>query len=182
MGSMELMDATQLLPNTISNLAARTVSKYNLLSHIKPFFNTVITNVAGPQVPLYQAGSKLMRFFGTGICWDSVGLFHIIFSYNGSLTISATCCRDMMPDPAFYASCLKGSFNELKKAIDKAAIKQQSTPASIAEIKAVEINTKTPKNDHNTDNKQESIAEEKTKKEKKKKKKKKETKKPQHNT
>ena len=135
MGSMELMDATQLLPNTVSNLAARAISKYNLLSHINPLFNTVITNVAGPQIPLYQSGSKLMRFYGTGICWDSVGLFHIIFSYNGNLTISATCCRDMMPDPAFYARCLRESFNDLTKAIEKAAARQQDIPRSKPVIK-----------------------------------------------
>ncbi len=130
MGSMELMDATQLLPNTVSNLAARTISKYNLLSHLNPFFNTVITNVAGPQIPLYQSGSKLVRFYGTGLCWDSVGLFHIIFSYNGNLTISATCCRDMMPDPAFYSRCLRESFNDIVKAIEKAAVKQQEAAIS----------------------------------------------------
>ncbi|WP_330924163.1 wax ester/triacylglycerol synthase family O-acyltransferase [Candidatus Sororendozoicomonas aggregata] len=119
MGSMELMEVTQLLPNTVSNLAVRTISKYNLLSHINPIVNTVITNVAGPQIPLYQAGSKMVRFYGTGICMDSIGLFHIIFSYNGNLTISLTCCRDMMPDPGFYARCLKESFNDLLKAIEK---------------------------------------------------------------
>lgn len=135
MGSMELMDATQLLPNTLSNFAARAISKYNLLSHMNPLCNTVITNVAGPQIPLYQAGSKLMRFYGTGICWDSVGLFHIIFSYNGSLTISATCCRNMMPDPSFYARCLTESFNDLIKAIDKAVTRQQDVSKPISVIK-----------------------------------------------
>lgn len=133
MGTTELMDMTQLLPNTVSNLAARTISKYNLLSHIKPFFNTVITNVAGPQIPLYQAGSKLMRFYGTGICWDSVGLFHIVFSYNGNLTISATCCRDMMPDPAFYAQCLQRSFDSLLQAIESSAQMQQQARQSLPE-------------------------------------------------
>ncbi|MDD7804410.1 MAG: wax ester/triacylglycerol synthase family O-acyltransferase [Endozoicomonas sp. (ex Botrylloides leachii)] len=129
MGSMELMDATQLLPNTVTNLLARTITKYNLLSHINPLFNTVITNVPGPQIPLYQSGAKLMRFYGTGICWDSVGLFHIIFSYNGSLTISATCCRNMMPDPVFYAECLRESFNDLTKAVEKTIYKQNGIPA-----------------------------------------------------
>ncbi|PJE78070.1 putative diacylglycerol O-acyltransferase [invertebrate metagenome] len=126
MGSTELMDLSQLLPNTMTNLAMRTVKKYNLLSHLRPFFNTVIANVAGPQIPLYQAGSKLLRFYGTGFCWDSLGLFHIVFSYNGNLTISATCCRDMMPDPAFYARCLQQSFDDLFQAIENSAKNQEN--------------------------------------------------------
>ena len=47
---------------------------------------------------------------------DGLGLFHAIFSYNGALTISVTCCREQMPDPAFYAECLQEAFDELRQA------------------------------------------------------------------
>jgi hypothetical protein len=36
-----------------------------------------------------------------------------VFSYNGTITISFTSCREMLPDPAFYADCLQSSFDEL---------------------------------------------------------------------
>jgi hypothetical protein len=35
---------------------------------------------------------------------------------QGTITLSFTACRDMLPDPAFYAQCLQESFDELKKA------------------------------------------------------------------
>ena len=34
----------------------------------------------------------------------------------GELTITATSCRDLMPDPEFYAECLQSSFDDLKAA------------------------------------------------------------------
>jgi hypothetical protein len=44
---------------------------------------------------------------------DGLGLFHVIGSYCGQFVISATSCRVMMPDPAFYRQCLQDSFDEL---------------------------------------------------------------------
>jgi diacylglycerol O-acyltransferase len=35
---------------------------------------------------------------------------------KGTVTLSFTACRDMMPDPHFYAECLQESFDELKAA------------------------------------------------------------------
>ena len=47
----------------------------------------------------------------------NVGIFHIVYSSvqdkKGSISLSFTACRDMMPDPAFYAECLQESFDEL---------------------------------------------------------------------
>ena len=42
-----------------------------------------------------------------------MGLIHAIPSYRGEIVISVTACREMMPDPAFYADCLRESFDEL---------------------------------------------------------------------
>ena len=116
-GGSLMLDAAQLLPTTVTNIALRTALKYNLTSYLKPLFNTVITNVPGPQLPLYFAGAKMVNFYGTGISYDSMGLFHILFSYNGKISVSVTCCRSMMPDPAFYADCLRYSLREMQKAL-----------------------------------------------------------------
>ena len=81
---------------------------------MKPSFNCVITNVPGPQFPLYSTGDKMVTSFGTGPVLDGLGSFHAIGSYCGQFMISATSCRDMMPDPEFYEQCLVESFDELK--------------------------------------------------------------------
>ena len=82
-------------------------------------FNTVVTNVPGPQVPLYMAGARLVSAYGVGPVMDSMGLFHAVTSYCGSIAITVTACRKMMPDPAFYRECLQASFDELLEAASK---------------------------------------------------------------
>jgi hypothetical protein len=42
-----------------------------------------------------------------------VGLNHTCFSYHGTMWVSAVACRNMMPDPGFYADCIRASFAEL---------------------------------------------------------------------
>ena len=78
--------------------------------------NTVITNVPGPHDPLYLCGAKLVASAGFGPIMDSMGLFHAILSCGESLSIAISSCRNMLPDPGFYAECLQASFDELSKA------------------------------------------------------------------
>lgn len=114
---IQALESAALLPITVTNLIMRSLVKYRVASYVRPFFNTVITNVPGPQLPLYHAGAKLISLYGSGICYDTMGLFHMLLSYNGNITISVTCCQRMMPDPTFYADCLHDSFKEMQQAL-----------------------------------------------------------------
>jgi len=78
-------------------------------------FNTLITNVAGSQRPFYLAGAKMVSMMGIIPVFDHMGLTHTAFSYNETLSISFTACREMLPDPEFYASCIEESYEELKQ-------------------------------------------------------------------
>jgi WS/DGAT/MGAT family acyltransferase len=115
-GARNLTDLTQYMPGTLSGIAGRLVARTSLMSRLTPIANTVVTNVPGPQVPLYFTGARMVATFGLGLPLDGLGLFHAIFSYNGTITISITCCRDQLPDPGFYAECLQRSFDELLQA------------------------------------------------------------------
>ena len=95
----------------------RAATATGLLGATRPIFNTIVTNVPGAQVPLYMAGARLLRAYGVGPCLDSIGLFQVVTSYAGQIAISFQSCRDMMPDPGFYESCLDGSFAELLAAV-----------------------------------------------------------------
>ncbi|MCZ6829068.1 MAG: wax ester/triacylglycerol synthase family O-acyltransferase [Gammaproteobacteria bacterium] len=123
-GAKTMTDYTQFIPSTLTALAARLASRWGLLNQMDPLYNCVITNVPGPQVPLYNTGARMIANFGTGPVQDGLGLFHVIGSYCGDFTISATACREMMPDPEFYRDCLNESFAELKKATAKTSPKK----------------------------------------------------------
>ena len=123
-GAKTMTDYTQFIPSTLTAQAARLASRWGLLNQMSPQYNCVITNVPGPQVPLYNTGARMIANFGTGPVLDGLGLFHVISSYCGDFTISATACRDMMPDPEFYRECLENSFDELQRATLKPAPKK----------------------------------------------------------
>ncbi|MDJ0879970.1 MAG: wax ester/triacylglycerol synthase family O-acyltransferase [Halieaceae bacterium] len=117
-GAKTMTDYTQFIPSTLTAQAARLASRWGLLNRLSPVYNCVITNVPGPQIPLYNTGARLVANYGTGPILDGMGLFHAITSYCGDFAISATSCRQIMPDPDFYRQCLLDSFKELKQATD----------------------------------------------------------------
>lgn len=82
--------------------------------------HVVISNVPGPQMPLYLAGAKVNLMMGLGPLLDLMGLFHAVISGAGRITINFICCREMMPDPEFYKTCLEEAYEELRAAAQKA--------------------------------------------------------------
>lgn len=86
-------------------------------------FNTIVSNVPGIQQPLYFCGARMVSVYGMGPIIDRAGLFHAVFSYDGKITFMVTACREMLPDPEFYAECLQASFDELMVATLKPAKK-----------------------------------------------------------
>ena len=107
----------EFLPSTISGLLVRAYGRARIAERLPPLFNTVITNIPGPDMPLYSMGSQLVATYGLGPLVHGIGLFQPILSYTGALTISAVSCREMMPDPSFYCDCLQQSFDQLKNAV-----------------------------------------------------------------
>jgi WS/DGAT/MGAT family acyltransferase len=119
-GARTMTDITQVLPGTLSGLAARLYTRFGLANRIKPFLNTIITNVPGPQIPLYFTGARMVALHGMGPIMEGVGIIHPVFSCSGKISVAVTCCRDMMPDPEFYADCLQASYDDLKISAQRA--------------------------------------------------------------
>jgi WS/DGAT/MGAT family acyltransferase len=115
-GARSLTDMTQSMPGALMGLAGRVVARSGLMRRMNPIANCVVTNVPGPQVPLYMTEARMVANYGLGLPMDGLSLFHVVFSYAGGITISMTCCRETLPDPGFYAECLQESFDELARA------------------------------------------------------------------
>lgn len=125
MGAHTMTDISQVLPGTFSGLAARFYTRLGLANRMRPFLNTVITNVPGPQFPLYFTGARMVALHGVGPIMDGMGIIHAVFSYSGRISISITACREQLPDPGFYADCIQGSFDELLEAATKTRTDQE---------------------------------------------------------
>ncbi len=115
-GAQEMSELSEMLPGGLAALAARTASQFEMATRTTPLVNTVVSNVPGPQVPLYFAGARLVTFFGGAGVADGMGLLHGISSYTGQLIISVVSDREMLPDPGHYADLLEASFADLAAA------------------------------------------------------------------
>ena len=79
-------------------------------------FNTVSTNVPGPQIPLFLGGRRLLTWIPLGICATNIGLFVAILSYHQKLTFGLTVDPRLVPDGWELAERLRESFAELRAA------------------------------------------------------------------
>jgi WS/DGAT/MGAT family acyltransferase len=116
-GARTLVDFAELMPGGLVGLGTRTAARMSLANRLRPVFNATVTNMPGPQHPLYMAGAQCVAQYGVGMIVDGMGLIHPVVSYCGEITVSFTSDREMMPDPAFYAESLEQSFDDLEAAV-----------------------------------------------------------------
>ncbi|MCZ6828780.1 MAG: wax ester/triacylglycerol synthase family O-acyltransferase [Gammaproteobacteria bacterium] len=119
LGPRIILDITNFLPGNVLAVAMRAATATGL-TEASIVYNTIITNVPGPPHQMYFCGATLIDSLSFGPLLPNVGLFHIVYSSvlnkRGTITLSFTACREMLPDPAFYAECLQESFEELEQA------------------------------------------------------------------
>lgn len=115
-GARTLSDYSQFIPFGLAGVGARLYTRMHLAERHRPIFNLVITNVPGPQVPLYVAGARLLAHAGAAPIFDGMGLILPIFSYAGRLAIGATTDREIMPDVDVFTDYLKDALDELEAA------------------------------------------------------------------
>jgi WS/DGAT/MGAT family acyltransferase len=68
-----------------------------LVERINPF-NLIISNVPGPNVPLYFAGAELIAYYPLSAITDGQGLNITVLSYLGGLNYGLIAGRELMPD------------------------------------------------------------------------------------
>ena len=85
------------VPWLMSGLAS-LYGRSRLANRIPPIANVAISNVPGPQFPLYFAGARLAHFFPVSIPGHGVALNITVQSYNGLLEVGLTACRRALPD------------------------------------------------------------------------------------
>ncbi|WP_148861726.1 WS/DGAT/MGAT family O-acyltransferase [Marinobacter fonticola] len=110
---------TELVPSTMLALSARLYTELQLAQRYQPVFNVPITNVPGPQVPLYLQGAKLTHQYNTAPLFDSMGLVIVAVSYEGQLTLNFTLCPDVVPDGHRLIELVEPSLDSIEAAAAK---------------------------------------------------------------
>ena len=109
LGASTIVTASSGTPHTLVSLGAR------LATGIRPF-NMTVTNVPGPQFPMFLLESQLESQYPVVPLWHGHGVGVALFSYNGDVAWGITGDWDVMPDLEAFTDCIDESFAELLKA------------------------------------------------------------------
>ena len=109
MGAEILTRVTDWTPSTLLALGTR-------LAHRGLPFNLVVTNVPGPQVPLYLLGARMEEIYPLVPLFARLGLGVALFSYAGRLHWGFNADWDVVPDLHDFVRAIEDSFAELHAA------------------------------------------------------------------
>jgi diacylglycerol O-acyltransferase len=115
MGAEVLAAVSEWTSSTLLALAVQ------LSTRSRPF-NLVVTNVPGPQIPLYLLGARLRECYPILNLLANQGLGVALFSYAGRLCWGFMADWDLVPDLHEFVHAIAASFAELRDAAQAADI------------------------------------------------------------
>jgi WS/DGAT/MGAT family acyltransferase len=107
--------AEHATPNVFAS-AARVYSRMKLAERHRPIANLVISNVPGPDFPLYLSGAEMLAGFPLGPVMDGMGLNITIMSYRGVLYWGLVSCAKAVPRLWDVAAAIPAALDELMAA------------------------------------------------------------------
>ena len=109
LGAATLVRLSAGAPATLVSMASR------LASGVRPF-NMTVTNVPGPQFPLYLLGSQMVASYALVPLWQTHGVGVALFSYAGSVYWGFNADYDIVSDVDEFAVAVGEAFDELYEA------------------------------------------------------------------
>ena len=92
-----LQDWSQFAAPAVFGLAMRVYARTGLTS-ARPVHNLVVSNVPGPQEPLYLLGCEIAGMYPLGPIFHGSGLNITVMSLNGRLNVGLISCPELLPD------------------------------------------------------------------------------------
>ena len=95
-GATLLQDWSQFAGPAVFGVAMRVYARSSLTQ--RPVHNLVVSNVPGPQVPLYFLGAEVDAMYPLGPIFHGAGLNITVLSLNGKLDVGLISCPELLPD------------------------------------------------------------------------------------
>jgi WS/DGAT/MGAT family acyltransferase len=92
-----LQDWSQFAAPAVFGVAMRVYAR-SRLTEARPVHNLVVSNVPGPQVPLYFLGSEVKAMYPLGPIFHGSGLNITVMSLIGKLDVGLISCPELLPD------------------------------------------------------------------------------------
>ena len=103
-----MMKVAEWTPPVLLSLGARAAGAAT---------NTIITNVPGPQFPLYMLGARMLNMFPMAPLLDTMGIAIALFSYNGRINWGFVADYRLVPDLPVFRELVEKSFLEFAAAV-----------------------------------------------------------------
>jgi WS/DGAT/MGAT family acyltransferase len=96
-GATLLQDWSQFAGPAVFGVAMRVYAR-SRLTESRPVHNLVVSNVPGPQIPLYFLGAQVEAMYPLGPIFHGAGLNITVMSLNGKLNVGLISCPELLPD------------------------------------------------------------------------------------
>jgi WS/DGAT/MGAT family acyltransferase len=103
----------------VATRLSRLVTNLRVFDHVAPPFNLVVSNVPGPDVPLYLAGARMTSLHPIGPIMEGVGVNVTVFSYLDSVHVGIQACWDLVPDVDVLGRTMEEALAELVAEADR---------------------------------------------------------------
>ena len=127
-----IIESTRAAKAHLQSLPRSTLTQYTMLlmspyilqlvsglgGRMRPVFNVTISNVPGPEKPLYFEGAKLEAMYPVSLIAHGGALNITCLSYAGSLNFGYTGCRDTLPSMQRLAVYTGEALEELDQLLD----------------------------------------------------------------
>ena len=112
-----LADVSEFTMPILANQAWRLSARLRLLERVNPY-NVIISNVPGPNVPLYLGGAEMLAYYPVSAIVDGQGLNITVMSYRGTMFFGLVACRELVPDLDVLAGYLRAELDEMLAAAE----------------------------------------------------------------
>jgi hypothetical protein len=130
-GAQALVGIAGFAPPTLHAAAARTANDWS-----RRMFNLVVTNVPGPQFPLYAAGALMLGAYPVVPLAKGQAVSIGLTSYDGRVYFGLNADRDAMTDVDVLAECLQAAMAELLDTVPANRRRARSTPVVSPSVEA----------------------------------------------
>jgi len=145
-GADTLTNWTEFAAPAVFERAMRLYARMGLADRHRPIFNLTVSNVPGPQFPLYSAGAKLEANFPLGPIFDGAALNITVMSLEDSLDFGLLTCPDVVDDVWAISDGLAVALDELltaaealEAAADSVGPGEVAVPAAAVEDSATPV-------------------------------------------
>ncbi len=103
----------------VATRLSRLVTNLRVFDHVAPPFNLIVSNVPGPDLPIFLAGARMTSLHPIGPIIEGVGVNVTVFSYLDSVHVGIQACWDLVPDVDVLARAMEEALVELDTEVDR---------------------------------------------------------------